>query len=104
MSLPIKFSRRQLRALGILARRGQVIKVSDAVYRVKSQSTDRTYRVVWSAGTWTCNCPDYSKTLRTCKHGWTIAIMLESVAGLNNITQPDWNSCSQSTRQTHSMR
>lgn len=78
-SLHIKFSRRQLRALAILAQGGQLAKVSDTQFKVKSQTSNKIYSVVWVAGRWSCSCPDFTKRLKDCKHVYAVQYYASNV-------------------------
>jgi hypothetical protein len=51
---------------------GQINKVNDTLFKVKSQSSNKTYNVVWVAKRWTCSCADFTKRLRDCKHVYAI--------------------------------
>ena len=86
-SLPHKFSRRQLRGLGILARGGQIVKVNDGVYKVRSQTSSATYSVVNVGNKLTCNCPDYAKKLQPCKHIFAASffVQLPAIIAANTI-------------------
>ena len=67
---------RQLRGMEIVARGGQVRCVSDSEYLVRSQSTDTWYRVRRRKGRWLCECTDYLKKRKPCKHAHAVTFLL----------------------------
>ena len=73
----MRFSRRQLRGLGILFAGGQIKRVTDRLFLVKSQSGTSQYRVRWRRGRWRCECDDYRKTSKTCKHCYSVQAFLD---------------------------
>jgi len=50
--------------------------VSDFEYLVRSQSTATWYRVKWRKGRWLCECADYLKKMRSCKHAHAVSFLL----------------------------
>ncbi len=64
----MKFSLRQMRGLAIVAAGGQVKRISDELFWVKSQSTDAFYIVMRRVEKWGCNCLDFEATGKPCKH------------------------------------
>jgi hypothetical protein len=50
---------RQERGHKIATNEGQVFRVAEGFYRVKSQSVDRYYDVNNTTIGWKCNCPDH---------------------------------------------
>ena len=73
----MRFSRRQLRGLGILFAGGQVKRVTDRFFLVKSQTRDVTYGVRWWRGKWRCQCDDCQKTRKPCKHCYSVQALLD---------------------------
>ena len=71
-----EFNRRELRGLGIVAMGGQLQRLSDKLFLVKSQSTDAFYRVEWVSGKWSCDCQDYIKRGKPCKHIYAVNFLL----------------------------
>ena len=80
-----KFSRRELRGLAIVAMGGQVTKINETAFKVKSQTSDKIYHVVWVADRWTCNCADFATRMNLCKHIFAILYLteLEKVVSVN---------------------
>jgi transposase-like protein len=67
----MRFSRRQLRGLAIIAMGGQVRRITDKLFEVRSQSRDVCYKVKWGRKSWSCQCEDF-KAGRKCKHIWAV--------------------------------
>jgi putative transposase len=55
---------------------GQLFRVVDGFYRVRSQSFDRYYDVNNTTIGWKCNCPDHKFRGTKCKHIWAVQISL----------------------------
>lgn len=55
----MNLERRELRALGIVVKGGQVQRVDDTLFLVKSQSGPKQHNVKWSDGNWKCGCEDF---------------------------------------------
>ena len=55
---------------------GQLFRIVDGYYKVKSQSVDRFYDVNNTMIGWKCNCPDHMYRGTKCKHIWAIQISL----------------------------
>jgi putative transposase len=55
---------------------GQLFRVVDNYYKVKSQSVDRYYDVNNTTIGWKCNCPDHKFRGTKCKHIWAVQISL----------------------------
>lgn len=72
-----KFTKRQMRAFGIVIQGGQIHKIDNGHYKVQSQTSDRTYNVVFEASKWSCNCPDFGKSLKPCKHLFAVQYYLK---------------------------
>ncbi len=60
----------------IASAQGQVFRVTDGYYKVRSQSIDRYYDVNNTAIGWKCNCPDHKFRGTKCKHIWAIQVSL----------------------------
>lgn len=74
----MKLSLRELRGLGILALGGQIKRESENVFLVKSQSNQSTFhRVEWKRDKWICDCRDYIKRGRPCKHIYAVNFLLD---------------------------
>ena len=73
----MRFNRRQLRGLGILFLGGQIKRVTDRLFVVKSQSGSAHYKVGWRRGRWRCECDDYRKTRKPCKHCHSVQALLD---------------------------
>src|SRR3954447_23473525 len=58
---------RELKALE-LAARAKIVSADDGTWRVPSQSTGGTYRVVTWPGAESCQCEDFALTAKPCKH------------------------------------
>jgi len=67
-----EFNRRELKGLAIVAKGGMIRKVDEGTYLVRSSSLDRWYCVSWNGKGWTCDCEDYQKRHRNCKHIYAI--------------------------------
>jgi len=73
----MKMSLREMRGLAILAIGGQIKKVNDETFIVNSQSTPRIQRrVKWDGKGWKCDCPDYRKRKKPCKHIYAVNFLL----------------------------
>ena len=72
----LKFSRRELRGLGILAIGGMIKRLGEEEFAVKSEKTDNWYTVKWEDGKWTCSCMDYAKRKKPCKHIYAVNFLL----------------------------
>jgi putative transposase len=62
---------------------GQLFRVVDGYYKVKSQSFDRFYDVNSTTIGWKCNCPDHKFRGTKCKHIWAVQISL----GIRNLAK-----------------
>jgi transposase-like protein len=73
-----KLNRRQSRGFAIVIAGGQVQRLNDKLFRVKSQGKDDvSYRVEWSNEKWKCECPDYVKQNKSCKHVFAVNFLLD---------------------------
>ena len=74
----MRFSQRELRGLGIVTIGGQIQRLNNKLFLVKSQTTpDASYRVEWVDSKWKCDCPDYAKRGKPCKHIYAVNFMLD---------------------------
>lgn len=71
--------------MAIVALGGQVERLTDAHFRVRSQSKKRVYNVQWKDGHWTCDCEDFGKTGKPCKHTSSVkwCLLLPSIIVAN---------------------
>ena len=53
---------------------GQVRRVQDSLYLVKSQSGRGKYEVSFTSKVWSCSCPDHEFRGVKCKHIWAVEI------------------------------
>ncbi|MGH2637681.1 MAG: SWIM zinc finger family protein, partial [Rhabdochlamydiaceae bacterium] len=53
---------------------GNIRRVSESIYRVKSQSGNGEYRLIFAETGWICNCPDSQFRRIKCKHSWAVEI------------------------------
>ncbi|MEM2507395.1 MAG: DDE-type integrase/transposase/recombinase [Nitrososphaeria archaeon] len=72
----MRLSLRELRGLGIVAAGGQIQRVTNTKFFVKSQKGDKDYIVEWKSGKWTCDCEDYAKRVKPCKHIFAVNFLL----------------------------
>jgi len=71
-----RYSRRQLRGLGILAIGRQIARISDSAFQVKSQSGVEFYCVRLRGADRSCECEDYLNRLKPCKHVYAVEFFL----------------------------
>jgi transposase-like protein len=55
---------------------GQIERFNDRLFLVKSQNSDAFYRVEWKKDKWVCNCQDYTKRKKPCKHIYAVNFLL----------------------------
>jgi transposase-like protein len=65
-----------MRGLALVAFGGQIQRINDHLFLVKSQSVDRQYRVSWSPNAWHCDCPDFQERSKACKHVYAVLYLL----------------------------
>jgi transposase-like protein len=74
----LKLSLRELRGLAIVALGGQIKRMDKGVFMVKSQSEMSIYhRVEWRDNKWICNCADYKRRNKPCKHIYAVNFLLD---------------------------
>ena len=85
-----KLSRRQLRGLGILFQGGQIQRLPDNSFRVKSQSDKaKIYRVTCEGIRWECTCDDFQEHREYCKHIFAITFLSQLPAIRSKNSQAD---------------
>lgn len=67
---------REERGKEIAASYGQVLRVTDGFYRVKSQAGYRYYDINNTKIGWKCTCPDHKFRGTKCKHIWAVQLSL----------------------------
>ncbi|MEM3803083.1 MAG: IS6 family transposase, partial [Conexivisphaerales archaeon] len=75
-------------------------KVSDSKYSVLSSSKTKTYNVVWNEDRWTCDCEDYRRTRKKCKHIYAVIyyqIVSKLVNSVDDIGEPQCPYCGNTT-------
>ena len=68
---------RQTRGQTIAEKQGQIKRVNDTQYEVKSQNSDSLYDVVGTEFGWGCSCPDHQFRKVCCKHIHAVEISLQ---------------------------
>jgi len=69
-------SKRESKSIQIIANKG-VIPVNQSKFLVHSQSkSNKHYEVTWRKNHWHCNCEDYAKHCRRCKHIYAVGYYL----------------------------
>lgn len=63
---------REDRGKAIAEKAGQIIRINDNSYKVKSQSSDTLYDVKSTEIGWKCNCPDHTSRGVQCKHIFSV--------------------------------
>ena len=88
---------RQDRGRRILEHGGQIRRIDDIEYEVKSQTwPDRAYAVFHTERGWICSCPDHLEAGHHCKHMHAVEISLrmrEAVQDSVTITPVDPTKC-----------
>lgn len=65
---------REDRGKAIAEKDGQIKRIDEHSYKVKSQSRDKWYNVKLSEIGWRCNCPDHESRGVKCKHIYAVEI------------------------------
>jgi transposase-like protein len=68
---------REIRGQEIAQLEGQINRVDDSSYRVKSQSGNGNYEVLSTEIGWLCSCPDHVYRGVKCKHVWAVEFSLK---------------------------
>jgi len=82
---------RRVKGQAILDLGDQVKRLDEFSYRVKSQSSDRTYDVTFSTvDGWKCSCPDHFYRSVKCKHIWAahLSIQIREVVAQSVVIEP----------------
>lgn len=66
------FGTREDRGKAIAEKEGQMIRINDLSYKVKSQSSDLLYDVISTEIGWKCSCPDHTSRGVQCKHIFSV--------------------------------
>jgi transposase-like protein len=69
--------RREEKGLTIAQLNGQIRKIDELTFAVKSQSGNGEYQVIKSELGYICSCPDSMYRGQTCKHAYGVAISIE---------------------------
>jgi transposase-like protein len=83
-------SRRE-RGQAIAKGEGQVVRLDEFSYEVKSQSGNGDYAVLSTERGWICSCPDHIYRDAKCKHIWAVELSLllrEAVTSQPAVIQP----------------
>jgi transposase-like protein len=65
---------REDRGKAIAEKSGQIIRINDQSYKVKSQSSDNLYDVKSTEIGWKCTCPDHTTRGVQCKHIFSVLL------------------------------
>jgi hypothetical protein len=92
------------RAKIILSREGAINWINKGLFTVHSQSGVGRYKVFWNGNKWICNCPDFTKRNKDCKHILAVQYYLlgyvtihgEELKESSKIYSQDWLSYDQS--------
>ena len=97
MPAPPSFdNERRARGLSIAKAEGQVRRVWEGLYIVRSQSSETEYQVSLSKDRWVCECPDFTHRNAKCKHVWAVEISIRirhTVDGSRVITEVAVSEC-----------
>jgi len=72
------------RARIILSQEKAIHWIDKGLFTVKSQTGVGRYRVEWRIDKWICNCPDYTKNNRDCKHIIAVQHYLQGYITIDN--------------------
>jgi transposase len=64
------------RAKIILSKEGAINWIDKGLFTVQSQTGIGRYKVIWNGNKWICNCPDYTKHNKDCKHVLAVQFFL----------------------------
>jgi len=73
------FNRRALRGLAIVAKGKQIERIGMGLFYVKSQSDPKDRHLVrakTARGEWQCDCQDYKRRGKPCKHIYAVMFLL----------------------------
>jgi len=65
---------RERRGKQIVNMKGQVKRISEEAYKVKSQNGNGIYEVLKTESGWMCSCPDHTYRNVKCKHIWAVEL------------------------------
>jgi len=65
-------SGREQRGYAISNSKGNVKRINDEAYKVKSQSSKGFYDILKTVQGWMCSCPDHTYRNVKCKHIWAV--------------------------------
>lgn len=65
---------REDRGKAIAEKAGQIIRINDKSYKVKSQSSETLYDVISTEIGWKCSCPDHTSRGVKCKHIFAVEV------------------------------
>ncbi len=68
---------RQARGQTIVEKQGQIRRINDTQYEIKSQNSDSLYDVVGTEFGWSCSCPDHQFRKVCCKHIHAVEISIK---------------------------
>lgn len=81
--------KREIRAIQLLAKGNNVQPVDQSKFLVRSQSSpNKWYEVKWQRKQWICNCIDFAKRNKKCKHIYAVNYYLmlrELTVGIRNL-------------------
>ncbi|SNQ59903.1 DDE-type integrase/transposase/recombinase [Candidatus Methanoperedens nitratireducens] len=69
---PQTIGTREDRGKAIAEKQGQILRINDKSYKVKSQSSETLYDVVSTEIGWKCSCPDHQTRGVKCKHIYAV--------------------------------
>lgn len=72
----MNFKLREMRGLAIVATGGQIKRINDDLFLVKSQSSNECYNVAWKDSRWFCTCADFAERNQPCKHIHAVNFLL----------------------------
>lgn len=87
---------RKMRGEAIAHAEGQIRRIWDGLYFVRSQSLDKEYQVVSQEDGWVCSCPDFVNRGTKCKHVWAVEFSIrirKTVDGQRVIAQVSVSEC-----------
>jgi transposase len=80
---PNKYDEYRLeRAKKILQQKNPIKRVANDFYLVKSDTGRGWYQVMWCGDGWYCECPDFKKNHRPCKHVWALKLHFDGYVSI----------------------
>lgn len=89
MTNPIRIQK----AKEIVNKGNQITRISDRIYKVKSQSCETEYDIYHTELGWICSCPDNTFRRTQCKHILACEISLTLRKSVQKIEQINVNAC-----------